>query len=70
MLRHPVLSDDIKSIGYDATSKLLEIEFHAGGIYQYNSVPSIIYSSLMSSVSKGSYFSANIRGKYSFTKLS
>jgi hypothetical protein len=39
MERHSVTSSNVKSIGYDASSSTLEVEFNSGGIYQYYSVP-------------------------------
>ena len=39
MIRKSVTSSDIRSIGYDDETRILEIEFHSGGIYQYYSVP-------------------------------
>ena len=35
MIRQPVSSSNIRSIGYDSMSSTLEIEFHSGGVYQY-----------------------------------
>jgi len=69
MQRISVVSSDIKSVGYDIPSSLLEIEFHSGGVYQYSNVPEHIYSALMSASSKGKYFHQNIRDKYKTTKI-
>ena len=38
MIRNDVISSNLKSIGYDSASCILEIEFHSGGIYQYSQV--------------------------------
>ncbi len=35
MKREPVESSMIASIGYDANAETLEVEFNAGGLYQY-----------------------------------
>lgn len=40
MDRTPVSSTNLKSVGYDAVNRVLEIEFHDGGIYQYFNVQS------------------------------
>jgi len=69
MERTPVTSSNLVSIGYEPTSEILEIEFKAGTVYQYASVPKEVYDELMSSDSHGSYFHRNIRNNYSFTKL-
>jgi hypothetical protein len=69
MERTPVTSSNIRSIGYDPASSTLEIEFNSGAVYQYANVPQTEYDSLMSASSHGSYFSANIKGRYSYTKV-
>jgi hypothetical protein len=69
MERTPVTSSDVRSVGYDADTQTLEIEFNSGGIYDYYGVPQGEYDSLMNADSKGKYFHANIKNRYSFTKL-
>lgn len=69
MERTPVTSSNICSIGYDAESQVLEVEFNSGAIYQYSGVPSGEFESLMNADSKGKYLGANIKGRYPFTKL-
>ncbi len=69
MERTPVTSSDIRSIGYDADSQTLEIEFNSGGTYQYSGVPSGEHDGIMAADSKGKYFHANIKNRYSFDKL-
>jgi hypothetical protein len=68
MNRQHVISSNIHSIGYE--SDVLEIAFHSGGVYQYLNVPELVYVSLMSADSKGSYFHSYIKGKYSYKKIS
>ncbi len=68
MKRQSVDSSSIASIGYDKKSKILEIEFKHGGIYQYMDVPVEIYEELMNADSHGKYFSANIRNDYDYIK--
>ncbi len=69
MIRQPVSSSNISSIGYDPESRTLEIEFHSGGVYQYFNVPESIYNALMSASSQGSYFHHYIKGQYRWTKI-
>lgn len=69
MQRNHVNSSDIASIGYDADSNILEIEFLSGGVYQYLSVPVNIFSGIMSASSHGSYFHQFIKDKYGFKKI-
>lgn len=69
MTRVPVASSDIRSVGYDEESEVLEIEFHSGGIYQYSVVPESVYAGLMSAPSHGSYFHRHIKDKYQYQKI-
>ena len=63
MVRRPVESSMAKSIGYDADSSTLEIEFHSGEIWQYFEVPEQIFYE-MKSVSIGKYFQLKIKNQY------
>ena len=69
MIRQPVSSSNIRSIGYDSVSNTLEIEFHSGGVYQYFNVPESIYKELMQAPSHGSYFHRHIRERFRWTKV-
>ena len=62
-------SSNIASIGYDANSLTLEVEFLNGGIYQYFDVPQHIYSEIMSAGSHGQYLAQNIKGVYRYSKI-
>lgn len=68
MDRTAVTSSNIRSIGYDPATKTLEIEFPSG-VYSYPNVPLEAYEGLKNAKSIGSYFSAQIRGKFQGTKL-
>lgn len=48
-----MVSSSLKSIGFDATEDILEIEFHHGGVYRYLHVPLNVYKELLSAESKG-----------------
>lgn len=69
MERIPVSSSNLSSIGYDADTQTLEIEFQHGGVYQYPGVPESEYEGLMHADSQGKYFHANIKNKYPHIKL-
>lgn len=69
MERIAVNSSNLASVGYDAPSQTLEVEFNHGGIYQYYDLPEKIYTELMSADSIGSYFSHNIRNVYPTQKI-
>ena len=66
--RQPVSSSDIASVGYDATTQILEIEFRATGVYRYFSVPAEVFATLNSSPSPGKYFRQTIKGKFAWEK--
>ena len=68
MERTSVTSSNINSIGYDADSQTLEIEFNNGAVYEYSGVPEGEHTGLMNAVSKGTYFNANIKNRYPFSK--
>jgi hypothetical protein len=70
MERIPVQSSNLASVGYDAESLTLEIEFYHGGIYQYFGVPQDIYDGLINASSKGKYFHQTIKlGGFPFQKV-
>lgn len=69
MKREKVESTNISSIGYNPKSKVLEIEFLGGRIYQYYQVTKRIYQGLMVSESKGKYFHKMIKKNYTYKKV-
>jgi hypothetical protein len=69
MERTPVTSTNLCSVGYDTDNQIFEVEFNSGAVYQYTNVPIGEYEGLLNSDSKGKYFNANIKNRYSFVKL-
>ena len=70
MERSPVESSNLASVGYEADSCTLEIEFHSGGVYHYFGVPLDVYQGLMSASSKGQFFDRNIKkAGYQYARL-
>ena len=69
MIRKSVQSSNIVSIGYDEVLYVLEVEFIGSGIYQYADIPKEIYESFIKADSVGKFFYANIKGKYSYSKI-
>lgn len=58
MVRQPVTSTDVKSVGYEETEPgkgLMEIEFRTGSIYLYHDVPATLYAEFMQAPSKGQF---------------
>jgi len=62
--RQPVKSRILRSVGYDDSTKILEIEFHTGLVYQYSGVPPKVYTDLMHSGEIGKYFSEKVRPRF------
>jgi hypothetical protein len=69
MDRIVVSSTVIRSIGYEPSTRALEIEFKSGHVYQYERVPGSVYSLFLASASKGSYFNQHIQDRYRFHKV-
>ena len=59
-----ITSSNIKSVGYDKDSQILEIEFNNGNTYQYIDVSSHVYQSFLDAESKGKFFHKNIKNVY------
>jgi hypothetical protein len=64
MKRQPVESKAIRSIGYERTSRVLELEFAAGTVYRYYDVPEFTFRALMLARSKHSFFVTSIEGRF------
>ena len=67
--RYSVASSNIASIGYDADSDTLEIEFLNGSIYQYFGVPENLYNILMQESSKGRFLNTYIKNSFAFSRV-
>ncbi len=68
MNRQPVNSSTISSVGYDAATATLEVEFQTGQVYQYFDVPEHVYQELTNASSPGAYLASNIKGVYRFAR--
>jgi len=64
MTRAPVTSSNIRSIGYDAEQRMLEVEFQNNAVYRYQGVTPEEHAELMSAESVGAHFAAGIRKSY------
>lgn len=70
MHREPVSSSNLRSVGYDDSTSVLEVEFNSGGVYQYYNVPTAVYQGLMNAPSHGRYFHTQIKNAYQYSKVS
>ena len=68
MKRTAVESSNLASVGYDEETKTLEIQFHSGGIFQYDDIEKEVFEDLMNAESHGRYFMSMIRGAYSYSR--
>ena len=62
--RQPVKSRILRSMGYDESTKILEIEFQTGLVYQYAGVPLKVYRELIRSDGIGKYFTDKVRNRF------
>jgi len=69
MERESVASSTVVSIGYEASSETLEVEFKNGGIYQYYNVPEPVYQAFMASGSKGTFLHVNIKNAFPCSRV-
>ena len=64
-----VLSSEIEWIGYEQKRRMLQVEFIAGSVYQYENVPQEIYKDFLDAPSHCSFLESEIKGKYPYRKV-
>jgi hypothetical protein len=64
MERQTVKSRILRSVGYDDSIKILEIEFQNSLVYQFLDVPPKVYADLMHSEEIGKFFTDKIRARF------
>ena len=69
MERKRINSGNIRAVGYDARSRMLEIEFSSGSIVQYSGVSDEVHRRLLNSPSPGSYFRDQIEENFSSKRV-
>lgn len=69
MIRQPVSSSNLRSVGYDPATQTLEIEFNSDAVYRYDGVPPAVHAGLMGASSHGSYFNQHIKGRYGYRRV-
>lgn len=62
--RTPVRSSVIASVGYDAQTAVLEVEFRSGDVYRYFAVPPSVHRALIEADSPGAYFNRHVSDHY------
>lgn len=61
-------SSALRSVGYDAGTRVLEIEFVGGAVYEYTEVPRRVHEELMGAPSHGRCFGRVVRGRYPYQR--
>jgi len=69
MERKRLNASNIRSAGYDSRSRVLEIEFSSGGIFQYSGVSDEVYRRLMNAPSQGSFFRDEIEESFTGKRI-
>jgi hypothetical protein len=67
--RTPVRSSHVASVGYDPASRVLEIGFHSGSVYQYFGVPPDVYRAILSAPSVGRYVRQHVAYAYPYVRV-
>jgi len=65
----PVQSSNLAAVRYTADEKWLDVQFHSDRPYRYNNVPLTVFEELLEAESKGKFFNAVIKNKYTFVEL-
>jgi hypothetical protein len=64
MVRRPVESRLLASVGYDPETRSLEVELRDGTLRLYEDVPRLFYKNMVKSSSIGRYFNTYIKGVF------
>ncbi len=62
-------SSSIAAFAYSAADNQLFVRFKNGRSYRYAGVPEAVYTAFMRADSKGTFFNAQILGRYAYSPL-
>jgi len=62
-------SSAVHAIGYDVESRVMEVIFTGGGIYNFENVPPEVFTEFIRATSKGAYFQDHVRGRFRHFRL-
>ena len=65
----PGASTNVSSIGYDANTQTLEVEFLSGRVYQYYGVSDHMHEQMMQARSKGQFLNYYIKNSYPYSRV-
>lgn len=69
MDRKNIDSSMLRSIGYDANSSTLELEFNSGAVWQYCDFPESLWYEFEAAESQGKFFLREIKNQYSESRV-
>ena len=69
MERIPVQSSNLAAVGYDESSRTLEVLFCDGSTYHYFDVPESIFQQLLHAESKGKFHYRHIRHNFRYARI-
>jgi KTSC domain-containing protein len=69
MIRQPVESSSVLSLGYDPANRALEVQFTSGAVYRYLDVPTRVVEGLATAPSIGRYVARNVRSCYRYRRV-
>ena len=69
MERKRVNASNIRSAGYDARDRVLEVELRSGTVMQYSGVSETVYRGLMNAPSPDSYYRDRIEEDFPAKRL-
>lgn len=69
MRRERLESTSLRSVGYDPSARVLEVEFLNGGVYQYLDVQDDEYEEFREADSKGRYLNIAIKPSHRYRRL-
>lgn len=69
MKRKSIDSSTLQTVGYEAQSETLEVEFKNGKLYQYYRVPELVYRQLLAADSAGRFLNTRIKPMYECTQI-
>ena len=69
MNRAYLASSMMASVGYDPSTRILEIEFTTGAVYHYLDVPLELYNDLLEAPSHGRFFHSRIRRTFTHHRI-
>jgi hypothetical protein len=61
-------SSVIRAFSYDADRQQLKVVFTTGRRYSYQDVPAALFEAMKAAFSKGEFFNAHIRDRFTFTR--